>query len=161
MREASINDAAAAIVALINSAPNTPSVSDIANVIARTVPAEGGPPASRLTLELRLRRQALHSAIAEALESERTPAYEAACAKARRRSQELDDLAGLVWRRPVGSWDDVVMRAEVALAYHEGAVDGTIEGLDASCPFERSLAELLTAVATIGECRLAPETRHG
>jgi hypothetical protein len=49
-------------------------------------------------------------------------------------------------------WDDVIMRAEVALAYHQDPLNGMIEGSTASCPFERSLAELLGAVGRMGRC---------
>jgi len=149
MRDAAIDDAAAAILALINSVPWTPSASKIANLIRRAGAVERVLP-SRLTFELRRRRQALHSAIAEALEAERTPAYEMACTEALRRLRELDELAEHVWKQAVESWDDVLMRAEAALAYHQDAICGTIEGLDAACPLERSMAELLTAVATMG-----------
>jgi hypothetical protein len=159
MREAAIDAAAAAIVAIINSTPRTPRASEIASLIAQAVPAEDLlSTASGLTFELHRRRLALHSTIAEALRSEGAPGYEAACAKVQHRSQELGELASLAWRRPVESWDDIVMRAEVALAYHQDAVRGTIEGLDASCPFERSLAELLRAVATMGRCLEQRET---
>jgi hypothetical protein len=123
-------------------------VSDVASVIARAAAAEGGPPALPLTLELRSRRQALHAAIAEALDGEGTAGHEAACARVRRLWQEFEGLAAEVWLRPVAGWADVTMRAEVALAYHQ-AVDGAVEGLQASCPFERSLAELLKAVAAL------------
>jgi hypothetical protein len=150
MRAAAIGAAAAAIVATINSMPRTPSASEIANLIAQAVPAE--PAASGVTLKLHRHRLALHSTIAEALRSEGASDYEAACAKAQRCFQELGELTDLVWRRPVECWDDIVMRAEVALAYHQDPVRGTIEGLDASCPFERSLAELLQAVATMCRC---------
>jgi hypothetical protein len=149
MRDAAIDDAAAAILALINSVPWTPNASKIAAVIRRVVAVEGVP-SSRLAVDLRQRRQALHSAITEALEVERTPAYEPSCAKARCRLREFDDLAEQVWQQAVQSWDDVVMRAEVALAYHQDVVDGTIEGLAAACPFERSMAELLAAVTAMG-----------
>jgi len=152
MRETSINGAAAAIVALINAVPKTPDASAIAEVIASAASVADVLPPSPLTLEVRLCRQAFHAAIAEALETEGTVGHEAACCSVRSRSRELDGLADRVWQRPIGSWDDVVMRAEVALAYHQSAVGSGIEGLDASCPFERSLAELLSAVAEIAGC---------
>ena len=155
MREAAIDAAAAAavIVATINSMPHTPSAAEITNLIVQTPPAKDHQSkASQLTLEVHRHRLALRSTIAEAIRSEATSEYEAACGKVQRHFEELGELARLVWRRPVESWDDIVMRAEVALAYHEDPVRGTIECLDASCPFERSLAELLRAVATMGHC---------
>jgi hypothetical protein len=160
MREASISCAAAAIVALINSAPKTPNMSAIAEVIANAASTDVHS-TCRLTLEVRLCRQALHAAIVEALEAEGTIAHEVACSGVRRHSRELDELADRVWRQPIASWDDVVMRAEVALAYHRSTVDGGIEGLDAACPFERSLAELLSAVANLGGCWPVSDTQQG
>jgi hypothetical protein len=159
MRDATIDDTATAVFALINSVPRTPSASEIASVIERAAAAESVP--SRLTLELRQRRQALHSAIAEALASEESTVYEAASAEVRRHYQELGDLANEVWQRSVGSWDDIVMRVEVALAYHLNAVEDSIEGLDATCPFERSLAELLKAIAVLSGTQLPTAARHG
>jgi prophage DNA circulation protein len=152
MRETSIDGAATAIVVLINAAPKAPNASAIADVLTNAASTAEVLVASPLMLKVRLCRQTLHAAITEALEVEGTVAHEAACSKVRRRTRELDDLADRVWQRPIDSWDDVVMRAEVALAYHQSAAGRNIEGLDAACPFERSLAELLSAVADIGGC---------
>jgi hypothetical protein len=161
MREASIGCAAAAIVALINSAPKTPNMSAIADVMANAASTADVLSTSPLALEVRLCRQGLQAAIMEALETEGTGAHEAACSSVRRHSYELDELAERVWRQPIASWDDVVVRAEVALAYHQSTVDGGIEGLDASCPFERSLAELLSAVANLGGCWPVSDAQQG
>jgi hypothetical protein len=152
---AAIDAAATAIAAMINSTPNTPNALEIANLITQAV-SPGNPSSSWLTFELHRHRLALHATVAEALRCKGTLRSKAACAKVQLRSQELGELARLVWRQPVYSWDDVVMRAEIALAYHQDSLRGTIEGIDASCPFERSLAELLCAVASVARCLEQP-----
>lgn len=154
------DEAAAAIVTLINASPRTPSVVEIASVITR---ATAVPLASPLTLALRRLRPVLDAAIAEELDAEKTPAYEAACAKSRRLDQEFAGLSAQAWDRPVGHCerDDLAMRCEAALAYFARNADGTLLGLNGSCPFERSLAQLLVAVAAFTGCRIAREVHHG
>jgi hypothetical protein len=119
--------------------------------------AAGEPLASPLSdARLKVRRLAatLHAAIQDELEVEtaaasdrgKRPAYRAARKRADALQAEFDALSEELWNQPVRSWDDVLLRAEIAKVY-----DPTFS----PCLDERSLEALLDAVLEMGGPRHA------
>ena len=110
----SVQEAAAAVLQLINATPRTPWQDEIAAVIARVVPSAPAP-VTPFTLKLRELRLRLYEAVLAEVNTEGKPGYEAACEIAQRLDSEFEALAREVWDRPATSVDDLAQRTEIAL----------------------------------------------
>ena len=141
-----VHEAAAAIVALINASPRSPREEEIANIIAKAMPATLG---GDYTIVRRWEAaEAAHYAIAirngEASDGGHGSANDV-----------LIEATRLIWREPVRGWPDIVARARMALywgwprfeqgeikAYH--ALVGEADDLD-----DGPLALLIHAILTL------------
>jgi hypothetical protein len=102
-------------------------------------------------LDLRRLVPLARAALSDALDIEGQPGFEEAYAHANALEEDIDQLAASIWATPAQTLGDCIARAELAnyWAYRDPITD-RLEGLSAECVWERSMAELLEAVLTVG-----------
>jgi hypothetical protein len=150
----SVQEAAAAIVNLINAKPQTPRQAEIENIIGRvhlnmalvgsvTETAASKARAEYLSLIQEIRNhEARRKGSTLAEEEANEPVFDGLCDAVSTYEREK------IWSTPARTWGDVLLYAEAAL-YNENGIMAS-RGDDDAYIDERSAAELVNAVITVG-----------
>ena len=146
MSNLSSEEAAAAIVALINSSPRSPRQDEIEAILARIMPA----PATDVPisdLRIRLRKAMANSDAALRVASRLPPGAECDLAEAER-AQWLDEIAAMEAEipNPPRSFEDLVARAEIARYGGDVVAGKLMEAEDEEDVFLGPAARLIEAV---------------
>ena len=146
MPNLSSEEAAAAIVALINSSPRSPRQDEIEAILARIMPA----PATDVPisdLRIRLRKAMANSDAALRVASRLPPGAECDLAEAER-AQWLDEIAAMEAEipNPPRSFEDLVARAEIARYGGDVVAGKLMEAEDEEDVFLGPAARLIEAV---------------
>lgn len=150
----SVNQAADAIVALINAQPRSPRADEIAAVIARATmaaPVEIGE-TTELSLEIRrvIKEIDANNATLNTLQEE-GPAWDECQRQINANQARLDELVARMPETP-RSFGELLTVAEIAYHWWEKELGGGLVGLDIEnpCPDEYWPPRLILAVMTMG-----------
>jgi hypothetical protein len=156
---ASVQQAAEAIVALINASPRSPRIEEIEAVIAKCVPSNAvASPAPTPPLLAKIRDAARR--LEETFDvygkiRPGDPNEDTVTAKLDQIQAELEDLEGKI-PSPPRSFVDLVAWAEIARAGAGIHKDGTIAETQEDDVFQRPAARLMEAVLQMGACGHGP-----
>jgi len=160
-------EAATAVLALINSRPQSPRIDEIEAIIAKVaLPAsESSPLAQKIRALIPAVQEAViaeqdaeHRAIEERREAEACPTWRAARKRTLELDAELTALSQQLWRTPVGDFDNILLRAEIA-QHHACDWPASSDGLEDPGAYSlRAYGEVTMAVLAMGGRRFS---RHG
>jgi hypothetical protein len=144
---------AAAVLALINSSPRTPTQEAIAAIIAKTVSAPQQLPKPKLVTDIRAKIAELRAAYAVQGHLHDGPEFDAAEAKVDALKVDLDALEAEI-PSPPQSPADIAMRADVALFW---SAEETVEALKSDVDDELTvrLGRLIEAAQQLAERNVA------